>query len=340
MKDRFGREIDYMRVSVTDRCNLRCVYCMPAEGVPAVDHGDILTFDEIVRLCSIMAELGIRKIKLTGGEPLVRRGLPQLLGKLKQIPGIEEVTLTTNGLLLGGMINELVTAGLDAVNISLDTLDPLRYREVTRGGKLEDALNGLDAALSFEKLKVKINCVLMAGGKEEDWIALARLAKDRPVEVRFIEMMPIGLGRDFSGISGDEVLKLLTGIYGTPRDYSGCLGNGPAVYVQFPGFCARVGFISAVSHQFCETCNRVRLTSEGCLKLCLQYESGTDLRELLRSGADDTKIKEAVKNAVFAKPACHHFTEAVSGRAEDGKMPEAENAGEQIETKGMSRIGG
>ena len=214
MRDRFGRTIDYMRVSVTDRCNLRCVYCMPAEGVASVPHEQILTFDEIARVCRVGAELGIRRIKLTGGEPLVRRGLPELVGMLKGITGIEQVTLTTNGTLLKEQINGLVSNGLDAVNISIDTLHPERYREITRGGSVEKALEGLDAAAAVPGLSVKVNCVPLkvtgsnltgSNGTEEDeeYIRLALLAKEGKADVRFIEMMPIGLGKHFAGRGGD-----------------------------------------------------------------------------------------------------------------------------------------
>ena len=206
MLDRFGREIEYIRVSVTDRCNLRCTYCMPEEGVPPVPHAEILTFDEIERFCRIAAGLGISRIKLTGGEPLVRRGLPVLIGKLKRIPGVKQVTLTTNGTLLKEQIGSLTAAGLDAVNISLDTLDEERYRQVTRGGILDHVLEGLDAALAYPGLPVKINCVPLEDGTEEDLLRLAGLAEDRPVDVRFIEMMPIGYGRKFQN-PGEKMVR-------------------------------------------------------------------------------------------------------------------------------------
>lgn len=326
MKDQFGRVIDYMRVSVTDRCNLRCVYCMPEDGVPAVSHHDILTFDEIARLCRIGAGLGITKIKLTGGEPLVRRGLPDLLGMIKAIPEIEQVTLTTNGILLKQQINELVDKGLDSVNISIDTLDPEKYRKVTRGGSVEQALEGLDAAAAFADLRVKINCVPLKDAEEEEYIRLALLAKDGKADVRFIEMMPIGMGKAFSGKSGDEICGMLERRFGKPEQCTKTLGNGPAAYVQFPGFQKRVGFISAVSHQFCGGCNRVRLTSEGYLKACLQYGSGADLRTLIRSGSADDVIGGEMRRVMYEKPACHQF--ASGNRIDD------------LESKGMSRIGG
>lgn len=334
MRDQFGRNIDYMRVSVTDRCNLRCIYCMPEEGIPCVSHSDILTFDEIRRICGIGAELGISRIKLTGGEPLVRRGLPGLLGMLKKIPGIEQVTLTTNGILLKDNINELVSNGLDAVNISIDTLDPEYYHKITRRGDMEEVLSGLDAALSYPALKVKVNCVPLKGMPEETYVQLASLAKDRDVDVRFIEMMPIGLGKEYCGVSGQEIYNILKERFGEAERCNGKFGNGPAVYVQFSGFQGKIGFIDAVTHKFCSTCNRVRLTSEGRLKLCLQYETGIDMRKLLRSGADDEVIRQEMRRVIYEKPACHHFAD---GRPD---TPASLSGDEKLETRDMSQIGG
>ncbi len=334
MRDQFGRNIDYMRISVTDRCNLRCIYCMPEEGVPCVSHSDILTFDEIRRICGIGAELGISRIKLTGGEPLVRRGLPGLLGMLKKIPGIEQVTLTTNGILLKDNINELVSNGLDAVNISIDTLDPEYYHKITRRGGIEEVLSGLDAALSYPALKVKVNCVPLKGMPEETYVQLASLAKDRDVDVRFIEMMPIGLGKEYCGVSGQEIYNILKERFGEAERCKGKFGNGPAVYVQFSGFQGKIGFIDAVTHKFCSTCNRVRLTSEGRLKLCLQYETGIDMRSLLRSGADDEVIRQEMRRVIYEKPACHHFAD---GRPD---TPASLSGDEKLETRDMSQIGG
>lgn len=328
MRDQFGRSIEYMRVSVTDRCNLRCVYCMPAEGVHCVSHSDILTYDEITRICRIAATIGISRIKLTGGEPLVRRGLPELLGMLKKISGIEQVTLTTNGILLKEQINKLVSKGLDGVNISIDTLNADRYADITRGGKLEEALSGLEAALSFPALTVRINCVPTQDMPKEDYISLAHLARDKELDVRFIEMMPIGLGKKFGIVSGEQVYSILKNKFGEAAECTGRFGNGPAVYVHFPGFKGKIGFIDAVSHQFCNTCNRVRLTSEGYLKPCLQYGTGSDLRKLLRSGADDTAVRHEMRRTIYDKPACHHFADCISG------------TGQTLETRDMSQIGG
>lgn len=331
MQDQYGRMIEYMRVSVTDRCNLRCVYCMPENGVPSVPHNEILTFDEISRICRIGVSLGISRIKLTGGEPLVRKDLSELVGMIRRIPGMKQVSLTTNGILLKDNINELVSNGMDSVNVSIDTLDEQSYSETTRGGCLSEALEGIEAALKFPELTVKINCVPLAGQPQEDWIRLAGLAKDRKIDVRFIEMMPIGFGKQYAGAGQEKVLETLKNAFGEPEQYSGRLGNGPAVYVQFPGFRGRTGFISAVSHQFCSTCNRVRLTSTGILKPCLQYRGGTDLRKLIREGADDSEIRENMEKTIYGKPASHHF---------DGKISAAEEERENFETKDMSQIGG
>lgn len=345
MRDQFDRSIEYMRVSVTDRCNLRCVYCMPAEGVPCVGHSDILTYDEITRICRIAATIGIRRIKLTGGEPLVRRGLPDLLGMLKEISGIEQVTLTTNGILLKDKINELVSKGLDGVNVSIDTLDAARYADITRGGKLGEALAGLEAALSFPSLTVRINCVPMQDTAENDYISLARLARDKELDVRFIEMMPIGLGKQFGSVSREQVYDILKKEFGEAVECVGRFGNGPAAYVHFPGFKGKIGFIDAVSHQFCDECNRVRLTSEGCLKPCLQYGMGTDLRKLLRSGTDDAVIRHEMRRTIYDKPACHRFADSISDDTLNRDTTEGSASGQKrgghiFETRDMSQIGG
>lgn len=335
MKDQYGRTIEYMRVSVTDRCNLRCIYCMPESGVHCVPHSEILTFDEIVRVCRIGSRLGIRNIKLTGGEPLVRRDLPELVKMLKDLPGIEQVTLTSNGILLKEQLGNLVAAGLDAVNISIDTLDQEEYHRITRIGNIADAAAGLEAAVACGKLRVKINCVPLKDVSSETYTKLALLARDGNVDVRFIEMMPIGFGKSYAGKSGEEIIKILQEKYGEPEIYNKRIGNGPAKYYSFLGFAGKIGLISALSHQFCSTCNRVRLTSEGALKLCLQYNTSVDLKILLRNGADDDLIREAMRRAIYEKPACHHFESTVSGQTDDTSEWQ-----EKIETKEMSQIGG
>ncbi len=308
MLDGNQRVIDYLRVSVTDRCNLRCVYCMPEDGVPALAHTDILRYEDIVRLCRIFASLGVSKIKLTGGEPLVRKGLPGLVEQLKAIDGIRSVTLTTNGVLLKQQLPALLAAGLNGVNISLDTLDEERFAALTRRRELPRVLEGLEAALAAPGLNVKLNCVPTAQNRP-DWAALAALAKGARLSVRFIELMPVGLGAALQRQDEAAVRAVLEDAFGPLRAVEGPPGNGPCRYFRPEGFTGSIGFISALSHTFCRRCNRVRLTAGGFLKTCLQYETGVALQPLLSSGADDSAIYEAILAAVRDKPAHHRFAE-------------------------------
>ncbi len=308
MRDSFGRTIDYLRVSVTDRCNLRCIYCMPEEGVRMTTHEQVLSYDEIICLCSVMADMGLKKIKLTGGEPLARKNLPELVWGLKALDGIEKVTLTTNGVALAGCMRELKEAGLDAVNISLDTRNRELYREITRRDELSAVLRGIEAALEQPGLSVKLNCVPL-GRKEQGLEDMAAFARDYPVHVRYIEMMPVGHGKEFAFVGEEEIRSCLEKAYGPMHPYGGRLGNGPCHYYEIEGFRGKIGFISAISHKFCEGCNRVRLTSQGFLKTCLQYDTGRDLRSLLRGGAGDEALREAILQAVEGKPGGHRFYE-------------------------------
>ena len=319
MIDGKGRNIDYLRISVTDRCNLRCVYCMPEEGVEWMPHTGILSYEDILRLCRIFAELGVTKFKLTGGEPLARRGLEVLVAGLKEIPATQSVTLTTNGVLLAEQLPKLVDAGLDGVNISLDTLDRERYAAITRRDVLPDALRGLEAALAVPELNVKLNCVPI-GDHPEDWVALAGLARESRLAVRFIELMPIGIGRDLGPCTEEQVRKAVEEVYGTMAPYEGVLGNGPCSYVSLPGFAGKIGFISAMSHKFCRSCNRVRLTASGFLKTCLQYETGVDLAPLLRES--DERLRDAAVEAIRSKPAAHQFGETLICGGEAHRMNE------------------
>ena len=307
MLDQFDRKIDYLRISLTDRCSLRCVYCMPEEGVEWLSHEAILSYEEIARLARLFAALGVRKLRLTGGEPLVRRGVAGLVARLKAIPGIETVGLTTNGLALREQLPALLDAGLDRVNLSLDTLDRAQYATITRRDALPQALAGLEAALAAPGLTVKVNCVPM-GANDGQLPALAALARDREVSVRFIELMPIGLGKDLPRRTEAEVLAILEPALGKCVPAPPPPGAGPGRYVTFPGFRGRVGFISAVSHSFCDRCNRVRLSSTGFLKTCLQYETGVDLKALLDRGAEDAALLAAIEAAIRQKPRQHHFS--------------------------------
>ncbi len=305
MRDRFGRDIHYMRISVTDRCNYRCVYCMPAEGIRCVPMSEILTFEEIEAVCRQAASLGIRRLKITGGEPLVRRGMPKLIGMLKRIPGIEQVTMTTNGALLEAYLDELLENNLDAVNISLDTMDPEKFRQMTRGGNLSDVLGGLDAAVR-SGIPVKLNTVLCEG---EEWKTMLPLARELPVDIRFIEMMPIGKGRGYAGVSKQEVLEYLENTYGQVSLDLREHGNGPAVYYRIPGFSGCIGLITPIHGAFCGSCNRIRLSAAGQIKPCLCFEETMDVRTALREN-DLLAVRHVLESAVLAKPRAHCFAEA------------------------------
>ena len=332
MLDQFGRRINYLRVSVTDRCNLRCRYCMPEEGVQMLDHKDILNFDEILKVCSICTQLGISRIKVTGGEPLVRKGIGTLISSMKQLHGIDEVTLTTNGILLKEQMQELSDAGIDGINISIDTLDPKKYKRYTRRDCLSSALEGLKEAMRYSDIRVRINCVTLLGENNDQWTRIAGIAKNHPVDVRFIELMPIGIGHSDPGGSQEIVYNRLVEEFGEGTFLKGKFGNGPAVYMSFPDFCGKIGFISAISHQFCGDCNRIRLTSDGFMKPCLQYSMGADLKKLLREGAADEEIRHVIEELIFNKPRSHQFSKSDNELSEEKK--------DCLEDRMMSGIGG
>ncbi len=306
MTDSFGRELDYLRISLTDRCNLRCSYCMPAEGVKNIPHCEILTLEENARIARVMASLGVKKIRLTGGEPLIRKNVVRLIEMINDTDGIDEICLTTNGLLLSGNAAALRKAGLSRVNISLDTLDEAVFRRITRSEEqLDRVLDGIAAAVE-ENIATSINCVPMAGVNDSELDRIALFSEKAPVDVRFIELMPIGRGRTHKGISSAEVLKKLEERFGKaellPND-----GHSPAMYYCFGGFVGRTGFISPMSHKFCDSCNRLRLTSDGFLKLCLQYPQGIDLKSPLRNGCTDRELADIISEAVKMKPREHSF---------------------------------
>lgn len=308
MQDSLGRTIDYMRVSVTDRCNLRCVYCMPREGIACLSHDDVLSYEEIHRVVKEAAALGISKIKITGGEPLVRKNVAALVRMVKDTPGISAVTMTTNGVLFPQFGRELAEAGLCGVNFSLDSLDAATFKKLTLADAVDSVKAGIALALKLG-LKTKLNCVPIAGYNSGDWVNIARLAQHQPLDVRFIELMPIGLGRGFQSVPGDAILEQLTASFGQPSPSAAVHGNGPAVYVDFPGFTGSIGFISALSHSFCAGCNRVRLTADGELKPCLCSGDGLDLKPLLREGASDEALRQAIERTVAGKPGRHHMCE-------------------------------
>lgn len=322
MIDRYGRTIDYMRISVTDRCNLRCVYCVPECGVTRIPAERLLTEEELLRITRAAAKEEIAHVKVTGGEPLLRPNLAGLVQKIREIPGIETVTLTTNGILLPDQIDALAAAGISGINISLDTLNKERYRSLTRGGELERALAGLEAAKRQKGVTVKVNAVLYETHWEEDALTLAALAEKDPVHVRFIEHMPLGTEAEERPVREDAILALLQREYGKCESYQGKIGEGPGHYVTFPGMTGKIGFISAISHKFCSGCNRLRLTADGDLRMCLQSKEGIPLRELLRDGATDEKLREVLRGCILQKPEGHQMTE------------------QKIEAEGMCQIGG
>lgn len=325
MFDRYQREIHYLRLSVTDLCNLRCRYCMP-DGVEKLEREAVLTYEEFLRLAALFARCGIDTVRVTGGEPLVRKNVAQLVAGLKETPGIRRVTLTTNAVLLAEQLPALLDAGLDSVNISLDTLRPEVFRQITARDDFVAVQAGLQAALE-SGLPVKLNCVPQAGVNEAELEALAALAKDNALQVRFIEMMPIGYGAAMPCISGPELRARFARRWPELAPLSPAqehaLGDGPAVYYTVPGWQGSIGFIAAVHGKFCASCNRVRLTSQGFLRPCLASETGCDLRTLLRSGADDAQLLAVIRETIWAKPREHHFN--------DSSMPA---------TRGMYRIGG
>ncbi|GHT57178.1 cyclic pyranopterin monophosphate synthase [Spirochaetia bacterium] len=326
MRDSYGREINYARISITDQCNLRCVYCMPAAACTGAEalhpqkrqapQDTYLSAAEILRIGTVFADLGIHDLRVTGGEPLVRSDAVGLVRELKKIPGIRRVALTTNGQLLGGMAASLKLTGLDGINVSLDTLDAAAYRSITRGGDLALTLGGIDAALAAGFSPVKVNCVLLDRDRRNDALGIAALARDRDIRVRFIEMMPIGMGVNFAGVSGGEVRGILEEAYGPwepagAADGSGgeprLAGSGPARYGRLRGFREAIGFISPLSDRFCGTCNRIRLSSTGFLRSCLHGEAGVNLRPALEQ-QDDARLRDDIISAVNSKAAGHCFS--------------------------------
>jgi cyclic pyranopterin phosphate synthase len=280
---------------------------MPPEGVEMTAHGDILSFEEALRVCKAAAGLGIRKFKVTGGEPLVRRGIIPFIRALKRTAGVENVTLTTNGVALADFLDSLVEADVNGVNVSLDTLDAAVFRRITRSDSFDAVLRSINAARNTS-LVLKLNCVPVRGLNEDDIVPLAELARERAAAVRFIELMPLGLGEALSPVPRAEIFDRLRNAFGELSRCESQLGNGPAEYYCVAGFAGKIGFISALSHNFCDRCNRLRLTGTGVLKPCLSSDAGVDIRAVLRGGGDDAAVTEAVRAAVMLKPARHDFS--------------------------------
>ncbi|MBQ3292319.1 MAG: GTP 3',8-cyclase MoaA [Mogibacterium sp.] len=320
MKDNYGRTINYMRISITDRCNMRCRYCMP-DGIEKVSMSKILTYEDILRIAEAATGIGITRFKITGGEPLVRLGCADLIRDIKALPGTEQVTITTNGMELAKYMPDLKAAGIDAINVSLDTMDKDKFRYITQCGDLEKVMEGIESAIA-SGIRTKINCVPQKGFNENEIPDFAKFAFAKGIDIRFIELMPIGQSDAGKGLSNDAILSKLSEIYPELEPDGSIHGNGPAVYYQIPGKKGGIGLISAMHGIFCSSCNRIRLTSQGMIKPCLCYEESIDIKPALEGNIQD--IQELLKRAVEIKPGQHCFNE----------MPD------NIEKRSMSQIGG
>lgn len=314
MIDNLGRNIEYLRISLTERCNLKCDYCRAGEG--ACPKKAELSAQEFERITRVMAELGVNKLRLTGGEPLLRRDILEIIERLSSIPGIKEIAMTTNAQQLSGIAEQLKKAGLTRLNISIDSLKEDRYREMTGGGSLQLVLNGIDEALEVGLTPLKLNTVLMRGKNDDEIDDFIALAKDRPVDMRFIELMPLGADGDISArVTTDEILASRSFLKPISSRYE----SQPSTDYTGEGFVGRVGFISPVSHKFCGTCNRVRVMSDGMLRPCLGHNNEISLKEAL-SKPDDTELKQVIHDAIFQKPAGHCFEEGFHSDKNMGRI--------------------
>ncbi|MGC8796255.1 GTP 3',8-cyclase MoaA [Thermodesulfovibrio sp.] len=303
MKDNFNRNIDYLRVSVTDRCNLRCIYCMPQEGIKFVPHDEILRYEEILKIIRIATTIGISKIRITGGEPLVRKDIVSFIERLSKIQDIKDMAMTTNGTLLKKYAKDLYEAGLKRVNVSLDSLDENKFKTITRSGSLKDVLEGIEQAYKAGLYPIKINVVVMKGINDDEIEKFARWSMEVPYQIRFIEFMPIGQNNWEKElfISGEEVKQKIENTVGSliPVEIK---KSGPAEYFILEGAKGLLGFISPLSAHICTRCNRLRLTAEGKLRPCLFSDREIDLKRILRSGASEDEIRQILIKAIQLKP--------------------------------------
>lgn len=328
--DAYNRPISYLRISVTDRCNLRCIYCMPEDGVAWRPHEEVLRYEEIETIVQAAADLGISKVRLTGGEPLVRLGIVELVRRIARIDGIDDLAMTTNGVLLARYAQDLADAGLHRINISLDTLDPERFHRITRRGHLENVLGGIEAARQAGLLPIKINTVVIRGLNDDEVVDLA--AKTLQADwwnIRFIELMPVGNGELISDeweaktVTAREVRTRIESVLGPLQPARMRAGSGPARYYRLPDGKGTVGFITPISEHFCYRCNRLRLTADGQLRPCLLSDQEIDLRTPLREGADAEEVKALIVQGINCKPMRHHLDEHL-----------------RPESRAMSEIGG
>jgi cyclic pyranopterin phosphate synthase len=310
--DSYQRQINYLRISVTDLCNLNCIYCS-AGSIPHLSHYDILRYEEIQRIVQVAAGMGISKVRLTGGEPLVRPELSKLISMLTRIEGINDISLTSNGTLLSKYARELKEAGLKRVNISLDTLKEDRFRQISGRGKLGDVLSGIEAAYRAGLEPVKINMVVMRGINDDETIDFARMSIEQGWHVRFIEFMPFGTSaaQTLETVSTQEIKEHIQSL-GKLEPYTGPTGNGPARYYRFPGARGTIGFITPMTEHFCHSCNRLRITSDGQLRPCLLADDEVNIKEPLRNGANDDELKQLIQQAVALKREEHHLTGGIA----------------------------
>jgi len=327
LRDSWGREIKSLRVSVTDKCNFRCRYCMPAEGLEWLPRDEVLSFEEITRLVEVLAAMGVHEVRLTGGEPLVRRDLPELVRMLAHVPGVDDLSLTTNGVLLDRLAQPLVEAGLRRINVSLDSLNHVRFAEITRRDALDRVLAGLEEAERHPELRpIKVNCVAIRGFTETEVPALAELARRKPYVVRFIEFMPLDADeawREDEVLTGGEIRALIEAAHG-PLVELPAKASSTARRFAFADGDGEIGFVNPVSEPFCSSCDRIRLTADGQLRTCLFSRREWDLKSPLRDGASDERLESVLRNAVAHKELKHRITEPGFVRA----------------SRSMSQIGG
>lgn len=308
MKDHCGREINYMRISVTDQCNLRCRFCMPEDGIKFFKEKDILSFDELKKVIQAVIPLGIHHFRITGGEPLMRHGIVNFISEIKKMNGVETVSITTNGVFLAEKAEELAEAQVDGINVSLTSLDDKEYEFVTGSNQLKRVLEGIRKSVEYG-IHTKINCLPLININEDNIEKVAAIAKNEKIDIRFIEMMPIGKGASFGTIPNEKIKNKLEVKYGKAIPSVKIQGNGPATYYKLPDFIGNIGFISAKSHSFCNKCNRIRLTADGYLKLCLNYNEGISIKDLVRMGASTEELSEKIGQEIFKKPEHHSFNE-------------------------------
>jgi len=324
-RDAFGRRMNYLRISLTDRCNFRCLYCMPAVGMQFQPREELLTDDELIRLVGLFAEAGVSKLRLTGGEPTIRPHLVELVRAFKSFPNITEIAMTTNALILSRNAGELKEAGLDRINVSIDTLDPVKFKFMTRGGRFDLVWKGIEEADRVGLGPIKLNSVVVRGQNDHEVAEMARLTLDRPWQVRFLEIMPmegVGMVYDEGLVTSEETRRELERTFG-PLEQLEANPSDPARLWRIPGARGTIGFISPISEPFCETCNRIRLTADGNLRLCLLHADEVNLRDMMRTGASDAEVMAAMRGGIWRKPWGHRVAE-----------------GERNTVRGMSQIGG